>query len=66
MVYIETRFYLKHHILDEILICVFRQFMKGMCQKNQLKIAERVSIYGIPVGEIWVMIMYIFSTFKFF
>lgn len=37
-----------------------------MCQKNQLKIAERVSIYGIPVGEIWVMRMYIFSAFKFF
>ena len=37
LVCIETEFYLKHHILDEILTGVFRQFMKGMCQKNQLQ-----------------------------
>ncbi len=46
LVYVETRFYLKHHILDEILICVFRQFMKGMCQKNQLKYGEYVKIFA--------------------
>ena len=48
MVYIETGFYLKHHILDEILAYVFRQFMKGICQRNQLK-QRNVLAFNAPL-----------------
>ena len=33
---------IRHHILVEKMLCVFRQFIGGMCQKNQLNVENMI------------------------
>ena len=51
-------------MLDENRINVFRQFIGGIRQKNQLRVGDHVTINKLLYLKIEVEFTYIFSTFK--
>lgn len=51
-------------MLEQNIFLVFRQFIGGICQKNQLRVGDHATINKLLYLKIEVEFMYIFSTFK--